>query len=104
MSAIKRMISAIMTAAVLAVTGCGGTADNTAEKSSETAGQTSAQTTSSAAETKEETTVTRPERPTFSKDDKVIALTFDDGPNLTTTTAVLNKLEEYDIVASFFLV
>lgn len=93
-----------MTAAVLSVTGCGGTADTTSETSSEAAVQTSAQTTTSSAETKEETTVTRPERPTFTKDDKVIALTFDDGPNLTTTTAVINKLEEYNIVASFFLV
>ena len=104
MNAIKKMISTIMTAAILAVTGCGGTADKTAETSSETAEQTSVQTTASSAEAKEETTVTRPERPTFTKDDKVIALTFDDGPNLTTTTAVINKLEEYNIVASFFLV
>ncbi len=55
-------------------------------------------------EHKEETSVTRPARPTFTKDDKIIALTFDDGPNLTTTNAVLAKLEEYDIVASFFLI
>lgn len=34
---------------------------------------------------------------------KLIALTFDDGPSVT-TEAVLDKLEKYNIVASFFLV
>jgi len=35
---------------------------------------------------------------------KLIALTFDDGPNLTTTPKVLDKLEKYGVVASFFLI
>lgn len=34
----------------------------------------------------------------------VIALTFDDGPNTTTTKMVLDKLEKYGVRASFFLV
>lgn len=102
---IKKLISAILSAALLTVTGCGGAASDTStETSADTAGHTEAQTTVSSDEIKEETTVTRPERPTFTKDDKVIALTFDDGPNLTTTNAVIDKLEEYNIVASFFLV
>lgn len=33
-----------------------------------------------------------------------IALTFDDGPNLTTTVEILDKLEEHNIVASFFVI
>lgn len=33
-----------------------------------------------------------------------IALTFDDGPNTTTTPQVLDILEEYSIPASFFLI
>lgn len=37
-------------------------------------------------------------------DEKLIALTFDDGPNTTTTNDVLDVLEEYDAVASFFLI
>lgn len=36
--------------------------------------------------------------------DKLIALTFDDGPNTTTTNDVLDILEEYDAKASFFLI
>ena len=35
---------------------------------------------------------------------KLIALTFDDGPNTTTTNDVLDVLEEYDAKASFFLI
>ncbi len=38
------------------------------------------------------------------KDKPVIALTFDDGPNTTTTVEVLDKLEQYGVVASFFVV
>ena len=36
--------------------------------------------------------------------EKYIALTFDDGPNTTTTNEVLDILEEYDVKASFFLI
>ena len=35
---------------------------------------------------------------------KLIALTFDDGPNTTTTNEVLDILEQYDAKASFFLI
>lgn len=34
----------------------------------------------------------------------VIALTFDDGPNTSTTKMVLDKLEKYGVRASFFLI
>jgi peptidoglycan/xylan/chitin deacetylase (PgdA/CDA1 family) len=36
--------------------------------------------------------------------DKLIALTFDDGPNVALTGAVLDKLEAHDVPASFFLI
>lgn len=35
---------------------------------------------------------------------KLVALTFDDGPSLQTTPKVLDILEKYDIVATFFLI
>lgn len=35
---------------------------------------------------------------------KLAALTFDDGPNTVTTPQVLEKLEKYGVVASFFVV
>ncbi|NLJ97024.1 MAG: polysaccharide deacetylase family protein [Clostridiales bacterium] len=37
-------------------------------------------------------------------DKKLVALTFDDGPNLDTTPKVLDILEEYGVVATFFLI
>ncbi|CUH92036.1 polysaccharide deacetylase family protein [Herbinix luporum] len=35
---------------------------------------------------------------------KLVALTFDDGPNLDITPLVLDKLEEYGVVATFFVI
>ncbi len=35
---------------------------------------------------------------------KYVALTFDDGPNTTTTVEVLDKLEKYGVIASFFVI
>lgn len=65
-----------------------------------TAETTTAETTTEATTT-EKTTETTAEQPA---EKKYIALTFDDGPNTTTTMQVLDALEKYDIVASFFLV
>ncbi len=39
-----------------------------------------------------------------SEEKKLIALTFDDGPNTTTTNEILDILEEYNAKASFFLI
>lgn len=77
-------------AAVLSLSGCGTANISTAETaSSET----------SSAEVTEETTMRE-----IDPDKPVVALTFDDGPNTVTTVQVLNKLEEYGVTASFFLV
>lgn len=38
------------------------------------------------------------------QDEKLIALSFDDGPNETTTAEVLDLLQEHDIPASFFVI
>ena len=76
--------------AVLSLSGCGTANISTAETaSSET----------SSAEVTEETTMRE-----IDPDKPVVALTFDDGPNTVTTVQVLNKLEEYGVTASFFLV
>lgn len=62
----------------------------------------------SAPETTPSTTTTAPpaEEPVQEEvmADKIVALTFDDGPNTTTTNQVLDMLEKYDVVASFFLI
>lgn len=53
---------------------------------------------------KETTTAAKEEEMTQENERKVIALTFDDGPNTTTTNEVLDVLEKYGIKASFFLI
>ena len=69
-------------------------ASTTATEAVTTADTTAAQTTSAAPTEQEEAPV----------EVKYVALTFDDGPNTTTTAEVLDVLEKYDIIASFFLV
>lgn len=49
-----------------------------------------------------ETTAGRPEQPV--KPDKVIALTFDDGPSLSITPQILDILEKHQAKATFFTV
>lgn len=78
--------------------GCNSENPVNAETVSLTEKETMAAETTSAAETVKrlvyEVVQTKP----------VIALTFDDGPNTTTTAEVLDKLEKYGVPASFFVV
>lgn len=71
-------------------------------------GTSSAEETTTTAET---TTTTIETEITYAKIEyeidpskPMIALTFDDGPNTTTTNQVLDKLEHYGVPASFFLI
>lgn len=73
------------------------TADSTGGTTDSSSGEEAAPDTSGiAGPTTEETEM--------SEEVKYIALTFDDGPNSTTTNEVIDKLDKYGIVASFFLV
>ena len=73
------------------------TADSTGGTTDSGSGEEAAPDTSGiAGPTTEETEM--------SEEVKYIALTFDDGPTFTTTNEVIDKLEKYGIVASFFLV
>lgn len=73
------------------------TADSTGGTTDSGSGEEAAPDTSGiAGPTTEETEM--------SEEVKYIALTFDDGPNSTTTNEVIDKLDKYGIVASFFLV
>lgn len=104
MTAVKKILSLLLCGAISVLSACGGDSGNTAETVSVTE-QTIEETQTETEEvTTEVTTVTRPERPELTKDMKLIALTFDDGPNITTTNAVIDKLEKYEIVASFFVI
>lgn len=120
---IKR--AALALAAALMLTACSGgnsavsgagssasSAESAESASVESAGQTTGEA-SGTADAGADITVEVPQGETaaattedeeMSEEVKYIALTFDDGPNATTTNEVIDKLEKYGIVASFFLV
>lgn len=91
-------LTALVLAAAMLLSACGVKDD----------GKTTAAGTSSAGEpamteepaTEEPTTA----KPKYSSSDKLIALTFDDGPRSSTTNRVLDLLERSGGVATFFLV
>lgn len=58
----------------------------------------------SAADVTKETTTEKPTRPPIDPSDKLIALTFDDGPYSPTTNKILDTLEKYNVPATFFVV
>lgn len=91
-------LTALVLAAAMLLSACGVKGDS----------KTTAAGTSSAGEpamteepaTEEPTTA----KPKYSSSDKLIALTFDDGPRSSTTNRVLDLLERSGGVATFFLV
>lgn len=52
----------------------------------------------------EEPDTTQPDTTQYPTPDKLCAITFDDGPDVTKTNLVLDKLDNYDIVATFFVI
>lgn len=83
-------------------------ATTTEETTTEVVTTTVEETTSKAVTTTVET-ITETEETTMTTDaetveKKYIALSFDDGPNTTTTNDVLDVLEQYGVKASFFLI
>ena len=117
----KRIITAVL-AALLCLSGCSGASTSSGTDSqtadSQTVDSDDSSTVSSDDEQSENETSTEEssEAPTESTDTTVridyeldpskptIALTFDDGPNTTTTVEILNLLEKYQVRASFFLI
>ena len=65
---------------------------------------TAVETTTTTATEAAATTTSETEETTVETEKKYIALTFDDGPNTTTTNEVLDVLEQYGIKGSFFLI
>ncbi len=120
---IKAVLAAVLCAALL--TGCAGKTENSApdnsapvldtsnafedapaEKSEDSTADTSASDTSAAVtEESPAEPATEPIVRDFDYEhDKVVALTFDDGPNTTTTIEVCEVLKKHGVVGSFFLV
>ncbi len=83
-------------------------ADETSQTTAETTSATTAETTTTTIATITATTTTKADTTTDSVtapvEEKLIAITFDDGPNTTTTVKMLDLLEKYDIRATFFLI
>lgn len=94
----KKVIAFILTGGILLMTACG---DNTNSKASFEASGSSTETVTTAKET-----VTSKEigHKTPEEYGKVIALTFDDGPNTSTTGEILDLFEQYGARGTFFLI
>lgn len=95
---ILTLVALVLTAAML-LSACG----TDSGKSTTAAGDQSA---SKSFDTPSETVTEEPTTagPKYSPSDKLIALTFDDGPRSSTTNRVLDLLEQNGGVATFFLV
>lgn len=88
----KKLISVVsFILAVLFIFSSCGAKDN--------GGKAETDKTHKATETTEEQTTSK-----YSKEDKLIALTFDDGPGLDSTRKILRVLKENDSLATFFTV
>lgn len=103
----KMILAALLSTAMLA--GCTGDGSSAAESGAGESSSAQTENTSdeSAAESDAGDTAEQVEPIQRDLDyewDKVIALTFDDGPNTTTTYDVLEVLKKHGVVASFFLI
>lgn len=105
----KKFITAALILPLMLLTGCNaegsgdtditsGGADNVNASEQET---TAAEESTSQEEEEKEMTPIQYE---IDPSKPIIALTFDDGPNTTTTNEVLDLLEKYRVKASFFLI
>lgn len=98
MRIIKRIFTytaLILTGGIFMMTGC---------SSNNGSGESSVKDTAQTSAPVQTTTVTTTTFKDPSEYGKVIALTFDDGPAVVTTSQVLDALEKYNVKASFFLV
>lgn len=91
-----KILSLVLTAAIF--TGC---AESAAPSSDADISDADSSETAETSQSEEVTPINR--EPDYEWD-KIIALTFDDGPNTETTPKVLDMLEKYQVVASFFLI
>lgn len=103
----KMILAALLSTAMLA--GCAGDGSSAAESGAgeNSSAQTENTSDESAAESDAGDTAEQVgpiQRDLDYEWDKVIALTFDDGPNTTTTYDVLEVLKKHGVVASFFLI
>ena len=109
-----KIITALLTVCTLTACSAGGasggsstgsnSSDGYAESTGSAESAASDQSAAEASEPTESAAVTPINSEPDYEWDKVVALTFDDGPNTTTTNEVLDVLEKHQVVASFFLI
>lgn len=101
----KHFLTAAFISGAVLLSGCGGSKPSETEITAET---TPVATEAETIETEVTTTMPEIERiiitPKEGAERKQVALTFDDGPNTTTTVEILDILEQYGVKASFFVV
>ena len=109
MKKLKLLLISVISAALL--TSCsGGTETEVTDSSNNTDNTNDMNNTQSALpedaapQEREENAVSAPITYEIDPTKPVIALTFDDGPNTTTTNEVIDLLEKYQVRASFFLI
>lgn len=96
----KKLAAIAAAAVMITASGCNkDSTDQNSQAKTETAAQTTAVTP-----TQEETETVKKIEYEIDPSKPVIALTFDDGPNTTATPKVLEKLEKYQVKASFFVI
>lgn len=107
----KKFITAALILPLMLLSGCNSEGSGEADITSGGADNlntvnTSEQDTTTAAEetSQEEEKEMTPIQYEIDPSKPIIALTFDDGPNTTTTNEVLDLLEKYQVKASFFLI
>lgn len=103
----KMILAALLSTAMLA--GCTGDGSSAAESGAGESSSAQTENTSDESAAESDAGDTAEQFGPIQRDldyewDKVIALTFDDGPNTTTTYDVLEVLKKHGVVASFFLI
>lgn len=97
---IRKKLLVILTAGLLTLTACA----NSGESKEESEVSESIVTSAPESEPQEQITSVSVGHKTPEEYGKVIALTFDDGPNTNTTGEVLDVLEKYGVRGTFFLI
>ena len=103
---LKRAVFYAFIGGLLLMTGCGGTTGSEESKASENSAEETTSTTA-AETTAPPVTSAEPVVTSFKAPEeygKVIALTFDDGPDALSTNMILDVFEENNARASFFLI
>lgn len=106
MSRLKKLLLIGGMVMALAVSGCSSADSSTAAQAEESSAAATSAPEESAPEETTTTTTGTTHHPEKEPEEygKVIALTFDDGPNTDCTPYVLDVLEKYNVKASFFVI